>query len=268
MKAEEIVAAIDAGYDAEPIKKARDYIGASAVGHPCDAMLALGMRGMPDNPASARLKRIFMMGHMLEDKVVRDLKTKSDLRVWEVDGLTNKQFAYEAWGGHISCHTDGQVEVGDEVLILEVKSMNSASFSKFKKDGVKYSHPRYYAQVQMMMGMSGFLRTLFIAICKDNSEYHVEFVDFDPIESSFIASRVERVLAGDARRIATDPADWRCKDCFKRDACWTDAEVPLACQTCAHAEPIPSGEWRCAKHDRAATTPCGDWTRYRPKART
>lgn len=269
MKATDIVAAIDAGYDAEPVKKARDYIGASAVGHPCDAMLALSLRGMPDDPAIPRLKRIFLMGHMLEDRVVRDLKEKADLRVWELDGITGRQFAYEAWGGHISCHADGQVDVGEELMLLEVKSMNAASFTKFKAEGVKYSHPRYYAQVQMMMGMSGFRRTLFIAMCKDNSEYHVEFVDFDPIEASFIESRVERVLKGDVKRIATDPADWRCKDCFKRSVCWgrTKLDEPT-CQSCQSALPTPDGGWRCTLHDRVCVEACGEWKQYMPKPRT
>lgn len=269
MTPEEIIAAIDAGYDAEPVKKARDYIGASAVGHPCDAMLALSLRGMPDDPASAKLKRIFMMGHILEDRVVRDLKEKADIRVWEVDGLTSRQFAYEAWGGHISCHADGQVEVGDELMLLEVKSMNAASFAKFKNEGVKYSHPRYYAQVQMMMGMSGFQRALFIAICKDNSEYHVEFVDVDPIEASFIESRVERVLKDDVKRIATDPADWRCKDCFKRSICWGKVSVADAtCQSCQHARPTPDGGWHCGLHDRTCIDACAEWKQYMPKPRT
>ncbi|NDD53859.1 hypothetical protein EBZ39_08260 [bacterium] len=268
MKPEEIIAAIDAGYDSEPVKKARDYIGASAIGHPCDAYLALSLRGMPDDPAPARLKRIFNLGHLLEDRVVRDLKEKADLRVWEVDGLTGRQFAYEAWGGHISCHTDGQVEIGDELMLLEVKSMNAASFSKLKAEGVKYSHPRYYAQVQMMMGMSGFMRTLFIAICKDNSEYQAQIVDLDPIEASFIESRVERVLSGDVARVAVDPADWRCKDCFKRSVCWGRIEVADPnCQTCENSKPKPDGSWHCAKHDKACSDACADYAQYIPKTR-
>jgi hypothetical protein len=266
---EDIIAAIDAGYDAQAATPARDYIGASVVGHPCDALLAMSLRGMPDTPPPARLKRIFALGHILEDLVVRDLRERADLRVWVKDGLTGRQFAYEAWGGHISCHADGQVEVGDELMLLEVKSMNAASFAKFRAEGVKYSHPRYYAQVQMMMGMSGFPQTLFIAICKDTSEYHIEVVDVDPIEITFIEARVERVLRGDAARISSDPADWRCKDCFKRIACWTpaDAGIPAACQTCAHAAPVEDGSWHCRRHDRLAIEPCADWRAYAPARR-
>lgn len=263
----EIVASIDAGYDQEPPRKARDYIGASSIGNSCDALLAFSLRGMPDNPPMARLKRIFLMGHLLETRVVRDLKEKADLRVWELDGLTGRQFAYEAWGGHISCHSDGQIEIDGQLMLLEIKTMNSASFAKFKNEGVKYSHPQYHSQVQMMMGMSGFTRTFFIAICKDNSEYHAEFVEFDPIEASYIEARVERVLAGEAKRIAHDPADWRCKDCFKRGVCWQGAEAERACQTCQHATPRPDGRWLCRLHGREALTPCEDWTQYQAKER-
>jgi hypothetical protein len=120
----------------------------------------------------------------------------------------------------------------------------------------------------MMMGMSGFTQTFFIAICKDNSEYHAELVDFDPIEASFIESRVERILQGRAQRIARDPADWRCKGCFKRGVCWEGVAADRACQTCQFASPTPSGGWFCTRHGKDAALPCDDWTQYEPKPRT
>lgn len=263
--AAEVVAAIDAGYDGEAAKTPRDYVGASIVGNPCDALLAFSLRGFPEVPPPARLKRVFLLGHRLEDQVVKDLKQKADVRVWEVDGLTGRQFAYEAWGGHISSHADGHIEIGEEMMLLEVKSMNAASFAKFKDKGVKRSHPQYFAQVQMMMGMSGLERSFFIAYCKDNSEYHAEIVDRDELEIAFIESRVERVLRGDIRKISEDETDWRCRGCFKRGVCWHGQEVPKTCQTCAHARPRCDGGWWCRKHSKPAEQACGDWERFEPK---
>ena len=86
--AEDVVKAIDEGYKKESKEKARDYIGASGIGTQCDAYQAYSLRGFPNDTIQPKLKRIFKLGHILEDIVVKDIKEKADVRVWEVDGLT------------------------------------------------------------------------------------------------------------------------------------------------------------------------------------
>jgi len=264
--AEEVVFASDEGYDnAKREERAREYIGASIIGNACDAAIAFNLRGFPNVEPDPRLKRIFQLGHILEDEVVKDLKKKADIRVWEVDGLTNRQHTYEAWGGHIVCHMDGHVELDDGVVrVLEIKSMNDASFNKFKKNGVKSSHPQYFGQVQMMMGMSDMTQTLFIAINKNNCEYHAELVDYDEFEFAHIKERIERVVLGKARKISDDGTDWRCRGCFKRGVCWEGMDIPVRCGTCRFSSAHPSGAWHCDKHDKEANGPCADYETYEP----
>lgn len=272
MKAQEIIQRIDDGYDRDRREVAREYIGASIVGHACDALLAFSLRGFPNEEPSARLKRIFQLGHIMEAEIVKDLKARADVRVFETDGMTGKQHAYEEYGGHVVSHTDGHVQLddaSDELMILEIKTMNDASFTKFKSSGVKRSHPQYYAQVQMMMGMSGFERAFFIAVNKNTSEYHAEIVEADPFEISFLKERIARALDGRAVKVATDETDWRCRGCFKSGVCWGDKPVPARCQTCAHAVPTADGWWHCDHHDRACpTTPCESYERFTPRERT
>ena len=265
MKASDVVIAIDKGYDRDHKEKPRRYIGASIIGNPCDALLAYNLRGFPNNPPDARLQRIFNLGHILEDVIVKDLKEKADLRVWEIDALTNKQHTYDSWGGHIVCHTDGLVEDEEgDVRILEIKTMNDASFNKFKKSGVKISHPQYFAQCQMMMGMSKCLESLFIAINKNNCEYHAEIIEFDDFEFTYIEERIERAMSGRARKISTDGTDWRCKGCFKRGVCWGDIETPKHCSTCAFSLPRPDGNWQCTKLDDEAVEVCAEYKQFEP----
>jgi hypothetical protein len=259
----DIIAAINVAYANEPRQKPRSYIGASGIGSPCTAEISFALRGFPDNATMPRLKRIFKLGYHIEDVVVADLK-RAGLRVMDKDGLTGKQFAYLEFGGHVRCHTDGMVEIEDEVLLLEVKSMGDGPFGKFKTSGVKISHPKYYAQVQMGMGLSGTRRCLFIAYCKNNSEYHIEFVEFDDFEWAFIKEKVERVLSGQGRKISKDDTDWRCRDCLKSDVCWREPPVPLLCSTCRHASPMETGGWHCDKHGFATTEACKDWEVYEP----
>jgi len=262
--AQEIIEAIDDGYERESEGKSRAYIGASIVGNSCEAVLAFNLRGFPNDPPAPKLKRIFQLGHVLEDMVVSDLKKKARVNVFEVDGLTGKQHAYEALGGHIKSHMDGHIEINGEVHVLEVKSMNDASFEKFRKNGVKISHPQYHAQVTLMMGMSGMKKTFLIAVNKNTSEYHAEIVAYDDLEYGFLEEKVNRVLSGQARKISEDETDWRCRGCFKRGVCWGDREVPVACSTCQYASPLADGGWHCHKHDTRATAPCSDYQRYAP----
>ena len=80
--AEDVVKAIDEGYKKESKEKARDYIGASGIGTQCDAYQAYSLRGFPNDTIEPKLKRIFKLGHILEDIVVKDIKEKADVRVW------------------------------------------------------------------------------------------------------------------------------------------------------------------------------------------
>lgn len=270
MKAREILQRIDEGFEKDRETRARQYIGASSVGHPCDAMLAFSLRGFPNTEAEPRLKRIFALGHVLEDLVVKDLKTRADVRVWEIDGLTGRQYSFEDMGGHVVCHTDGMIQLddaSDEVLILEIKSMNDASHAKFVDKGVRYSHPIYFAQLQFMMGLSGIPRSFFIAYNKNTSAYHAEIVEFDPFEYSFLRERVRRVFAGEAAKVSTDETDWRCRGCFKRGVCWGDQEVPRSCQTCRHAVPTADGWWHCDHQDQPCAEVCDAWALFQPETK-
>ena len=258
---------IDASYDQEPIRGSRNYIGASNVGNPCDALLAFSLRGYPETPPKARIKRIFALGHLLEKQIIRDLK-KAEIRVWEKDGLTGQQFAHDLFGGHVSCHLDGQVEwEGDEVAVLEIKTMGDRPWKDFVKKGVTVSHPQYFAQCQLMMGMGGYPAAVLVAYNKNTSEYHSEIIEFDEFEYSNLLFRAEWVMANKAVKISVKEDDWRCRGCFKHGVCWQDDPVPKRCDTCAHAIAREDGDWYCQLHDEPAVKICGKYFLYKPEER-
>lgn len=265
LSAEGILVAIDAAFAVAKKEQPRRYLGASAIGNRCEAALAYALRGFPDDRPEPFVARIFKLGHTVEEIVLKDLKA-AGLNVIEVDPLTGRQFHYSMFNGHVRCNLDGLIELPNgEVRNLEIKSMNDASWTKFKDNGVKYSHPHYFDQMQMQMGLSGIKTTLFIAYNKNNSKYHAQIVEYDEMEWSYLQTKLETVLHNNAHKIAKDESDWRCRGCFKFSACWKNAPAPDDCAACAHACALPDGGWYCLRHGDHADKTCGDFQRYEPK---
>ena len=250
---------------AKPRKqKARQYIGASGIGQQCEASVAFSFRGYPDTPPDSRLARIFRDGHRIEYDVVKDMR-KAGLHVMENDPMTGKQWRFEGYGGLVMGNADGLLEVDGATIGLEIKSMNDNKHKEFIRKGVKGSHPNYFDQMQFMMGLSGIERFVLVAYNKNTSAYHHEFVDFDIIRFSYLTAKVERVIANEAEKVATDESDWRCKGCFKRDACWHGAmPEEMTVRTCGNSYAEADGTFKCRVCD---ATECKDWTLYTPKSR-
>lgn len=256
--------AIDKAYDKEPSGTYRSTrIGASIVGDPCEAFLAFTIRGFPENRNTPRLKRIFRDGHRIETAVIADLR-KAGFAVTEKDPFTGKQYEWQAYGNHMVFKADGLIEINGELMILEVKSMNNARWKKFKDRGLKVSDRRYFDQLQLGMGMSKFEKSVLISYNKNTSEYHDQVIEFDEIAYRPLLVPAESVLNNNASKIATDKADWRCKDCFKRGVCWEGQDVPKDMRTCNNAVLTNAG-WQCPLCPGGV---CQSWTRYEPKART
>lgn len=257
----DITNAIELAFEQEDRGKPRQYIGASGIGQACEASIAFSYRGYPDTPPDSKLKRIFRDGHRIEYDVVRDMK-KAGFHVMEKNPMTGKQWRYEGYGGLVMGNADGILEIEGKTVGLEIKSMNDAKHKEFVKKGVKSSHSQYYDQMQFMMGLSGIGQFVLVAYNKNNSLYHHEYVDFDEFRFHYLLTKVERVLRNEAKKIATDESDWRCKGCFKRDACWHGAmPEERSVRTCGNSYADIDGNLHC---DKCGGQSCKDWTVYKP----
>ena len=258
---------IDEAYQREGRDQRRKYIGASSVGGDCLAEQSFAFRGFPETPPSAKLKRIFKMGHVIEDIVVADLK-KAEIDVFEVDGLTGRQFEYRSHGDHVQAHADGQMQYDGELRLLEIKSMNDRKWKECKKKGVRSSHPRYQSQMQMMMAMSGIGSCVFVAYNKNTSEYLSEIVTYDEFEASAILDKIERVMRGDAPKITDNIDDWRCRGCFQRGSCWLGERPKVStCRSCLSGTAKEMGGWYCNRHEQDVEDDhvCDDFEFWEPR---
>lgn len=258
----DITARIKEAFEKERRDEPREYIGASGIGSACDANIAFSWRGYPDTPPSEQLKRIFRDGHRIEMQVVKDMR-KAGLNVMESDPMTGRQWRYVSYGGHAMGNADGLIEIGDEVVGLEIKSMNDSKFKGFVTYGVKSSHPSYFDQMQFIMGMSGIRRFVLVAYNKNTSEYHHQYIDFDDFRFYSLEAKVERVLQNEARRVSHDESDWRCRGCFKFDACWRGKPpAKRTVRTCGNATGSKDGTFSCSMCDGQT---CASWRPYEPK---
>lgn len=247
-------------------EKARKYIGASGIGNECDAYLAFSMRGFPDTPSHPRLKRIFRMGHLLEDEIIQNLR---DAGMFVIDkdpssGGT-KQFFFSANEGHVRAHADGKIIINNIEHILEIKTMNDAMFKRFKKHGLKKSHPKYIDQVQLMMGLSGVGQALLVGLSKNTSEIHMQVLEYDEMRYEYLMGRIDIIMSGTVEKIASKPDDWRCKMCFKSDVCWHGvAPEEPECSHCTYAVPHTDHGWYCTSKEEVARGLCENYVMYRP----
>lgn len=258
---------IDAGQNANPrTEAARRYIGASAIGHDCDAYLALCLRGFSESNLSPRIRRIFTLGSTLENVVVSDLRT-AGYSVQEIDPATGKQWRWVLFGGHVACSADGKIQKpGGPERLLECKTMNMTKFNAFRKHGLAKSHPTYIGQAQMLMGMSGIKSLLLVAYCKNTSRYGSEVIEFSQSIWDRMLSRIEHIAGGGAERYRSTEQGYPCDMCHKKSACWDMSfDVARECEKCAFAQPDEVGTWYCTKNKTKAVTACSSWRRFVPQ---
>lgn len=266
MKDGEIAGAID---DALAKQKRKPYfskgsIGASTVGNSCDALLAFSLRGFPSDEPDPQLRRIFRDGHRIENVVVKDVRL-AGYDIMEDDPMTGKQWEWRKYGQLAVFKADGIMHIKGEAYLCEIKSMNDDYWNKFKRIGIRLSHPYYYDQMQMGMGMSGIHKCIMIAYNKNNSKYWDEVVEFDPVRYGFLMHRIEASMIGPSFKVAKRAEDWRCKGCFKRGVCWGDTKVEKNIRTCKWSKATKDGDFRCIKNLKCEG--CTEYERWRPRER-
>lgn len=264
------IKAIQKALDAQG-RESKPYFGkrtvsASIVGTDCDAEIALKFRSFPQKDVPPQTRRIFELGHAVEPMVIAHLKGAGVPVIPFADARGYKQFTWLSYHGHAKVKVDGIIDWEDRPKeILEAKSAKESSFNGMKAMGIKEANPKYYAQAQMAMGLSGIRSVLMVVYCKDNSAYHAERIEFDEEAWALIKLKIERVLDGSARKLTKSEKDFRCMFCDVAGACWrSERPAERHCHHCAFAYPDVDQKWWCLKHERFAEAVCEDFAYYEP----
>ena len=200
------------------------YLGFSQIGEECERKLFYGLN-IPTAISDARILRIFKLGHIMETEIIKLLKD-SGLTIYDLDE-DGKQFEAGYFNNKYRGHPDGIVTGLPESKVphlLEIKTYNEKRFNTLKKEGVKSSDPKYYAQLIVNMGAFDLTRALFVAYNKNTSEMYYERVDYDPFENALLMAKAGRVLDFKTDEQIDRPYPskdfFKCKFCDYREHCW------------------------------------------------
>jgi hypothetical protein len=212
--------------DEEP----RQYLGASLLGNKCARCIQFTFLGAtPDKPDTGQQKRIFEIGHVLENVMAQWLRnTGFELETRDESG---QQFGFTQADGRIQGHVDGILRGGPLDLkypvLWEAKTMKSAVWRDLVKDKLEIANPQYFAQVQLYMAYMKLSQCFFTSLNKDTAELYHELISFNPATASHYSDRAVAILKATESneflpRIATRPDWFECKMCRFYNTCWRE----------------------------------------------
>lgn len=197
-----------------------------------------------------RMERLFETGHLGEGRMVGDLRTIG-VEVHDVDPDTGKQWTVSFLDGHLRGSADGKgwripYADPDECYLLEFKTMNDKSYNDWRKNGVQFSKPVYYSQLQIYMLGLGLKRALFMATNKNTDQVETEIVEFDAGHAEHLLNKAALILSAD-----TPPEKYEsfaCRWCKHKPVCQDGAWPRANCRTCIDFVFKNDGGWFCNLH--------------------
>jgi CRISPR/Cas system-associated exonuclease Cas4 (RecB family) len=193
----------------------RDYIGASSIGSPCERLIWYRYHGIIGEPISAKLKRTFSVGHYLEKMVISQLRDAGLNIITPVYALSDLDLP------NFKGHVDGIWRNENKIAIIEIKTARDSSFHEFVKVGLLRWNAIYYAQLQAYMGMSNIHEAYLIALNKDTSDVHDEFIAFDADYYEGLKHKAKRIIDSEIEpeRVNVNPCYFMCRACQYKRIC-------------------------------------------------
>lgn len=234
--------------DEETESLPRPYLGLSSIGSKCYRKLQHDHYWTYKNKISARVQRLFNVGHSTEQVIIDDL-AKVGIYV------KGQQQEFIGFAGHWMGHCDGsaisELDIGRSFLV-EFKTHNDKNFAALQKAGVKSAYPGHYAQMMSYMGYGEYPYGLYVGYNKNDSYYHMEIIVFDEDFFHELQRKEQEVVQAPELllRIGNGKETWfECKLCSASNVCHGKAPVERNCRTCAFVDVKDHGVWACSKHN-------------------
>jgi len=210
----------------QPTDEPRRYIGASSIGKECSRSIWYGLHNAQGKPIDSQLRITFKIGKILEVMIL-DGVSKLGFELDRPSEINNYLFCQEENLQIFQGHMDAVLYLNRECpVVFEAKTCKNSSFNAFKKDGLRVWSQTYFAQLQSYMGMTGIPSACLLALNKDTSEYHHEWVDYDEIYYHELVAKARdiSIATEPPERINKSPLYWVCASCKFKDICHGGAE--------------------------------------------
>lgn len=215
------------------LQERRQYIGASAIGGPCERSLQFDYAGAPrETDFRPETLRKFDFGHMGEE-LARAWFHDAGFELAQRNPRTGALYRFDQLNGRFAGHPDGVFIAGPEVAgvgypcLWETKSVGAKTYREIEKQGLKKARPGYYAQVaiyQAYLGLADHPAIFTITNLDSGEQLHL-LIPFDADEAQRMSDRAVRIVkstdAGELLpRPFKDSAHFECRFCAFATRCW------------------------------------------------
>lgn len=247
----------------QELRPLRGYVGASEIGHICDAKIWLDFRKCSMKSFSA--KSLFSMadGEYSETITAKRLSETPGIKLTTINPKTGQQFAAEFFHGHIKGNIDGIIcgvnQSPKKEMIWEHKCVGQAYFNKvqnlYKK--IPYENilenwnPIYFAQAQSYMHMFN-IDHHFMTISLAGSRDYLELITTLNYKiSGEYLQRAKNIITSDGpgEKLGANKLKSHCNLCSNFSICHEEKLPVPNCRNCINCNPILDdknpGAWRC-----------------------
>lgn len=256
--------AVDSAMESLQENNPRGYLGASAVGDPCERKLWLNFRWVKRGFIEAGGLRRINDGHRGEQVVADMLRLVQSVNL-STEKEPGVQHSFEALGGHFRGNCDGLIsgllQDPDELYVWECKVINENKFKKLQKlrmtdesTALKNWDYIYYAQAQIYMHYFGTKKHYLTAASPGVRDLTSVCTLYVQEEAEMFIEKARRVIFASrpANKLSNDPAWHECKFCNFSSLCHgNDMPRQKSCRTCLHSSALPTGGWKCELYNKS-----------------
>lgn len=198
------------------VQDSRGYLGVSQIGHECPRHIWYAAHNADREPVAPRTLRIWERGTWEEDRIIKDLKSIGC-------NVFSTQAEVSLLDGRLKGHCDGVVEglpISSKLHLLEIKTMNDASWKQYEKKGIYDVNMQYAVQCNVYAQALKLSRVLFVAVNKNTEERCFERWHTDHACANKYIIRTAEILTMFKPPDRIGGPDWyMCRFCTYRGIC-------------------------------------------------
>lgn len=250
----------------------RGHLGASQIGDPCPRKLWYQFRWVKAENFDARMLRLFNRGHREEERFI-ELLRGIGCEVRDVNPDTGDQYRVSAHHGHFGGSEDSRVLLPErynitEWLLAEFKTHNLNRWELLKKKGFRkeLSTEKHWCQMCTYGNLDGFKYGLYLTVCKNDDNLHLEVVDIDISLGEKMVEKGGKIIFSRVAppKLSMTSTHYKCKNCHFSEICHGSAIPEVNCRSCEFAEPTENKRWGCHGYgqlipDEVIPVGCPNW---------